>query len=315
MTFGDYMLSNANSYSVLQPEQELKLAHYLINQVADAVFYVGSNAKIVYVNDAICRMMKYSREELLSMTLKDMDVDFWPKNWSEKWIALKQQGSLTLKTRYRTKTARIFLVEINITYVEYQGKEFGCVFARDRTDQLVDFGVQQYVNKTPDLIKEQLEKEVTEYKRTETELEKSLSLLRSTLESTRNGIVAVNFEGEVFYYNQKFLEMWQFPSSVGMSRKSSTAKAFFENKVKEPEVFCQAIWEMSTQSDQESYELVELNDGRIFAHYSEPQRLGEKIIGRVWSVWDVTESRKTEECRWHWYNFYCQAALKLLTVI
>ena len=294
MTFGDYMLSNANSYSVLQPEEELKLAQYLMNQVADAVFYVGSNAKIIYVNDAICRMMKYSREELLSMTLKDMDVDFWPKNWSEKWTALKQQGSLTFKTRYRTKTGRIFLVEITITYVEHQGKEFGCVFARDRSDELVDLGVQRYVNKTPDL-KEELQQEVIEYQRTETELETSLSLLRSTLESSANAILAVNFEGEILCYNQKFLEMWQFPNSVSLSRKSNTAKAFFDSKVKDPEVFRQAVWEMSSQSDRESYELVELKDGRIFAHYSEPQRLGDKIIGRVWSIWDVTESRKTEE--------------------
>ena len=56
-----------------------------------------------------------------------------------------------------------------------------------------------------------------------------------------------------------------------------------------------SIWDMPSQSDKESYDLVELKDGRILAHYSEPQRLDNKIIGRVWSIWDITESKRTEE--------------------
>ncbi|WP_017317585.1 scytonemin biosynthesis sensor histidine kinase [Mastigocladopsis repens] len=294
MTFGDYMLSNTNSQSALQPEEELKLAKFIINQVADAVFYVESNAQILYVNDAFCQMTEYFREELLSMTLKDMDVDFLPQDWLEIWSALKQQGSLTFKSRYRTKANQVFLLEITITYIEHQAREFGCAFARDHSNELVDMSVQRYINKSPDP-KEELQQEVIEYQRTETELETSLSLLHSTLESTANAIVAVNFEGEFLCYNQKFMEMWQFPDSVTLSRKCNRAKAFFESKVKDPEIFRRAVWEMSSQSDKESYELVELKDGRVFAHYSEPQRLENKIIGRVWSIWDVTESRKTEE--------------------
>jgi PAS domain S-box-containing protein len=40
---------------------------------------------------------------------------------------------------------------------------------------------------------------------------------------------------------------------------------------------------------------MELKDGRVFAHYSEPQWLDNNIIGRVWSIWDVTEFKRTEE--------------------
>ncbi|KAB8332110.1 PAS domain-containing sensor histidine kinase [Scytonema tolypothrichoides VB-61278] len=289
------MLFDTSSQSVLQPEEELKLAQFLINQVADAALCVGLNAQILYVNDAMCRMSEYSREELLSMTLQDIDVDFSAQNWSDKWIALKEKGSLTFKSRYQTKTDRVFLVEINLTYIEYQGKEFGCAFARDSSDELVGLSVQQYVDRTSDP-KEEFEQEVIEYQRTQTELETSLSLLHSTLESAANGILAVNIEGEILCYNQKFMEMWQLPpNSVTLSKKCHRAKSFFENKVKYPEIFLQAVWEMPIQSDKESYDLVELKDGRVFAHYSKPQRLGDKIIGRVWSIWDVTESRKTEE--------------------
>ncbi|MBP5973533.1 PAS domain S-box protein [Brasilonema sp. CT11] len=295
MSFGESMLIDTNSQLSQQPEEELKLAQFLINQVADAAFCVGLNAQIIYVNDAMCRISEYSRKELLRMRLEDIDVDFSAQDWSEKWTSLKQQGSLTFQSRYQTKTSRVFLVEINLTYIEYQGKEVGCVFARNSSDELVGFSVQQYLDRTSDP-KQEFEQEVIEYQRTQTELETSLSLLRSTLESTANGILAVNIEGEILCYNQKFMEMWQLPlNSVSLSKKCQRAKSFFENKVKDPQTFIRAVWEMPTQSDKESYDLVELKDGRVFAHHSKPQRFEDKIIGRVWSIWDVTESKKTEE--------------------
>ncbi|QDL06973.1 PAS domain-containing sensor histidine kinase [Brasilonema octagenarum UFV-E1] len=295
MSFGGSMLFDSDYQLVIEPEEELKLAQFLINQVADAAFYVGLNAQIIYVNDAMCRISEYSREELLRMKVEDIDVDFSAQDWSEKWAALKQQGSLTFQSRYQTKTSRVFLVEINLTYIEYQGKEFACAFARSSSNELVGFNVQQYLDRTSDP-KQEFEQEVIEYQRTQTELKTSLSLLSSTLESTANGILAVNIEGEILCYNQKFMEMWQLcPNSVSLSKKCHRAKSFFENKVKYPEIFIQAVWEMPIQSDKESYDLVELKDGRVFAHYSEPQRLGDKIIGRVWSIWDVTESLKTQE--------------------
>ena len=45
----------------------------------------------------------------------------------------------------------------------------------------------------------------------------------------------------------------------------------------------------------ESYDILELVDGRTFAHYSKPQILDKRIIGRVWSIWDISEFRLTKE--------------------
>ncbi|MBC6473299.1 MAG: PAS domain S-box protein [Hormoscilla sp. GM102CHS1] len=49
--------------------------------------------------------------------------------------------------------------------------------------------------------------DITERKHAEAELEQSLSLLRATLESTVNGILAVDLEGNAIAYNQNFTEM------------------------------------------------------------------------------------------------------------
>ncbi|MCC5667112.1 PAS domain S-box protein [Nostoc sp. CHAB 5784] len=290
MNSGDYTLARSNNQWVLQPEVEMKFAHFLINHAVDAAFCLGENAQFLYVNDATCRMTEYSREELLSMRLHDIDVDFSLHNWSD----ISSQNSLTFKSRYRTKRGRIFLVEISISHVKQQNMEFGCAFAREISDEIVELSVQKWTDELRDA-KDNLQQEFYQLKAKEVELETSLSLLRSTLESTAIGIVAVNFEGDILSLNQKFVDMWQIPESLILSKKCPRCKAFFENQLKDPQAFSRLIWEVSSQSDFESYDILELNNGRVFAHYSKPQWLEGKIIGRVWSIWDITESKQTEE--------------------
>ncbi|ACC79998.1 scytonemin biosynthesis sensor histidine kinase [Nostoc punctiforme] len=290
MNSGDYKLARSNTQWSLQPEIEMKFAHFLINQAVDAAFCLGENAQFLYVNDATCRMTEYSREELLSMRLQDIDVDFSLHNWSN----INSEGSLTFKSRYRTKRGRIFLVEISISYVKQQDIEFGCAFVREISDEIVELSVQKWTDGLRDA-KDNLQQEFSQLKSKEIELEASLSLLRSTLESTAIGIVAVNSEGDILSLNQKFVDMWQIPESLILSKKCPRCKAFFENKLKDPQAFNRLIWEVSSQSDFESYDILELKDGRVFAHYSKPHLLDGKIIGRVWSIWDITESKQTEE--------------------
>ncbi|MCC5636749.1 PAS domain S-box protein [Nostoc sp. CHAB 5844] len=273
----------------LQSELEFKFAHLLINNAVDAAFCLGANWQFLYVNDATCRMTEYSREELLSMALYDIDLDFSLHNWTEK----KLQEAVTLKTRYRAKGGRIFLVEISLNFLEYQGRNCSYAFVRDKSHEIIELSAQKWINELRDA-NEQLQQQVSELKQREIELETSLSLLSSTLESTAIGIVTINFEGDILSVNQKFLDMWQIPKSLFRSQKCPQCKAFFENKIKHPETFNRLIWEISSQSDIESYDIIELNDGRIFANYSQPQWLKGKITGRVWSVWDITESKQAE---------------------
>ena len=140
-----------------------------------------------------------------------------------------------------------------------------------------------------------LVRDITERKYVEETLESSFSLLRATLESTTDGILVVNKEGKITIFNRKFVEMWQIPESITESKDDSQALAFVLDQLKNPKDFLVKVRELYSQPDAESYDILEFKDGRIFERYSQPQRIAETVVGRVWSFRDVTEHKRAEE--------------------
>ncbi|MBD1930399.1 MULTISPECIES: PAS domain S-box protein [Cyanophyceae] len=133
MVFGNSISDQRNPQVTLQTEEELQLTKFLMDRGTDAIFCVAPDAHFLYVNDAICRLLGYSREELLSMTMHDVDPDFSPKVWSEYWRTIKQQGSLYFESLHLAKDDQSFPVEIAVTYLEFYGRECGYIFVRDIT--------------------------------------------------------------------------------------------------------------------------------------------------------------------------------------
>lgn len=66
------------------------------------------------------------------------------------------------------------------------------------------------------------------------EMEKSLSLLRATLESTADGIMMVNGKGQVVDWNQKFVEMWRIPSHMLESGTESIGFEYILEQLSNP---------------------------------------------------------------------------------
>ncbi len=128
----------------------------------------------------------------------------------------------------------------------------------------------------------------------EKQIRRTLSLLHTTLESTADGIIAVNPDGNAISFNQKFLEMWQLPTEFMLPGVQEKRLGLLQEQLKDPEGFLTRVKELYDNPEVESVEVLELKDGRIFERYTQPQWLGEKIIGRVWCYRDITEAKLTE---------------------
>ena len=126
------------------------------------------------------------------------------------------------------------------------------------------------------------------------QLERSVALTQATLESTADGILVVNQEGRIAGYNKKLLAIWNLPPSLIESKHFQEMLNAVLWQIKDPEGFNQKLRELSNVPEAASYDLVEFVDGRIFERYSQPQRVGDQIVGRVWSFRDITERKKAE---------------------
>ena len=137
-------------------------------------------------------------------------------------------------------------------------------------------------------------RDVTARLRADRDIEESLSLLKATLEATTEGILVVDENGKIVNFNRKFTEMWRIPESVLQSRDDSKALAWVLDQLKDPERFIKKVKELYAQPDSKSYDWLEFKDGRIFERYSQPQKIGARTVGRVWSFRDVTDRRLME---------------------
>jgi PAS domain S-box-containing protein len=112
-------------------EEALQLTRFSVDHVADAVYWVDAKARFIDVNKTACSMLGYTREELLNLTVFDIDPDLTAGRWADAWEAVKAKGKMTLETRHRTRDGRTLPVEIMANYLSYGGRELDCAFARD----------------------------------------------------------------------------------------------------------------------------------------------------------------------------------------
>jgi PAS domain S-box-containing protein len=136
--------------------------------------------------------------------------------------------------------------------------------------------------------------DITPQKRALKELAESLALLDSTLESTVDGILVANGKGELTKFNRKFIEMWSLPPEIVASKDDEKALNFVLAQLTDPDAFVRKVRELYAHPDEESFDVLEFKDGRVFERYSQPHRIGDEVIGRVWSFRDVSERRKLE---------------------
>ena len=116
-------------------EEELRLTQFSLEHASDAIFWMDPQGRIVYVNEAACRALGRSREELLSLSIPDIDPLFPKEAWEAHWEKVKTRGSMTFETQHQTKQGRVFPVEITANYLEFNGKEYSFAFARDITER------------------------------------------------------------------------------------------------------------------------------------------------------------------------------------
>ncbi|MDI1446283.1 ATP-binding protein [Polyangium sp. 6x1] len=172
--------------------------------------------------------------------------------------------------------------------------EYRMIAADGRVVWLRDYVRVVMENDRPSLLRGVMV-DISEWKNVQAEREKTVSLLRTTLDSTADGILVTASDGSTINaYNEQFVKMWRLPSHVLEQGSDEQALATVLDQIADPDAFHAKVRWLYESPEEESYDIVAFKDGRLFERYSRPQRLGQDVIGRVWSFRDVTRRFRAE---------------------
>lgn len=116
-------------------EDRLQRTQYAFDHAADQIFVIDSSGYVIDVNESACARLGYTKGELLTMSMMDIDLDFPSTVWDEMWDKLRSDGQLFIETRHRSKSGEIYPVEVVANYLEHNGQELDYAIVRDITER------------------------------------------------------------------------------------------------------------------------------------------------------------------------------------
>jgi PAS domain S-box-containing protein len=132
---------------------------YLMQRSIDAsesiIIWANPDASVFYANDAACRHLGVTREEMKALKIPDFDPDWRLDYWQKTgWKMLKKEGQLHFETRHKRKDGSLVPVEVHTDYFEYENQRLIFCYIADITRRKQDEEALQRINKALRMIVE-----------------------------------------------------------------------------------------------------------------------------------------------------------------
>ncbi|TAK65367.1 MAG: diguanylate cyclase [Dehalococcoidia bacterium] len=118
-------------------------------------------------------------------------------------------------------------------------------------------------------------------------------VLRETIESTTDGVLAF-YDGRLIHTNGLFGAIWDIEADVLTSHDTALLTAALSRRLVDPGGFLERVRSLYETPD-EGFEVLEFTDGRYIESYSRALLRDGAPAGRVWSFRDVTERKQAEK--------------------
>jgi len=186
--------------------------------------------------------------------------------WEELKLRPLFDGYRATESEWLTRDGRAIPVEKRVTSYEENGQVYWVIHAEDLTRQ------RQIAQEQVHLA----------------------SQLQSSLEATAEGILSVDLSGKVISLNRRFVETWAIPDELIVARVQDQMMAHIATKLSEPAIFANVLKQIQIDPESETEDTISLLDGRHFVCVSKPEYLRDRLIGRVFSVRDITSMKNVE---------------------
>lgn len=111
--------------------KESKLSDFTLDNLQEAVLWISSTGQIVHVNEMVCQLSGYTKEELMSMNIQQLNPTDVVTDFQAYWHRLKKEKKLVFDSQHKHKSGYSYDIEIRANYTEVDGKEFSCSVVTD----------------------------------------------------------------------------------------------------------------------------------------------------------------------------------------
>ena len=242
----------------------------IFNNAADGVLVVDVKSKRVFMaNGIFCKMTDYEEKELKKMTIKELhrEEDF-PYVLEQFNRQFTEDLPIAKDIPFKRKDGSIFYTNITAIQIHYNDSSYIMGIFRDVSDR----------------------------KQIKDELSFKNTLLETQLETTIDGILVVDNEGNTVLHNQRFIQMWNVPRNLIETKSDKQLLKYASSMLIEPEKFLNKVEHLYSNKEEKSKDELELKDGRVFDRYSS-QMIDHSgnYLGRIWYFRDITEFKRTEK--------------------
>lgn len=166
-----------------QMARSLELTQFSMDTADVIILWLQPDGKVVFVNEAACRILGYEREDLLGKFVWEISPNYPREQRAFLWEALQTGGTETGETELICENGARLPVELTAQYLAFQGVEYEFVFALD----------------------------IQERKAAEAALHESEASYRTIFDSANDAIMLHNAEtGHLLEVNQKTEEMFGY---------------------------------------------------------------------------------------------------------
>src|SRR6516162_1774939 len=128
-----------------------------------------------------------------------------------------------------------------------------------------------------------------------TELASVLAMMHATLESTTDAILVTDEANYVREFNEKYVKFWGIPPHMMISAHASELWNYISPQLKDPAEYLARVHEIIASGAPETFDVLQLRDGRVFERNSAIQLIKQRNVGRVWSFRDITRRKRAQD--------------------
>jgi diguanylate cyclase (GGDEF)-like protein/PAS domain S-box-containing protein len=240
----------------------------LASAIPVGVFRLDAEARCVYVNEAWCRICGMTPEEAKGHGWQEAIHPEDRPNVIQSWKqALATRSSVEGKYRIlRPDHSVLWVYGQAARQIEPASKSAG--FIGSITD-------------------------ISEIKRVQGHLERTVSMLQATMDATNDAILVTDPSGNMESCNQRLLDLYRTTRDV-FSLPPDERLVIMSRSVRDPEGFLARARDIHQTPEEDSRDVIEMLDGRLIERVSRPQRISGRLVGRVWSMRDITNQAQAD---------------------